>query len=333
MTIMNEADYTTISLEKLPLDENIDIGNIYTPDYFKQFGLVAYTSDTVDETEMVGGYFQPIENLTKPYQYFVYLAEPFTFTLPTFKKAENSTLAFQPPPPAVVPPPPTVEPAENTKSSFMFDFSKLKNMILKPEYQDKPPVIDPPVAVAEPVQLPPVLPTATTTIDPSLNTITQPDTPKIEETKPDSGITPTPESPKKSLLYMKIKHKDSSHPFQKKTVQEIIDFYKDKPRTIDMFQNHLTYVLVESVIKDIHIGLLYLLKTFGLMVKTINLQSCYHINQRYVYLDNTGFVIVGKDDMKNQETKLRQMMKECIQTLVGDSKIEHTYLYKEYMNK
>ena len=311
-------------------DENGDFKKVYA--HFLLYHLRFLPHDK----KMSGGYWQRVDDLTIPYQYFVKFIEnnPASYLMASLFKKKI------PPAPAPTTPP--------TSSSSIF------SIFSKSTKQPPPPSPTPPTSSSSIFSIfsksttpPPQPPDTNDTTPPPDDTTPPPDntTPPPDNTTPppdtnDTTPPPNDDTTPPEQNVMKIKKIVNQIPLYNiendvngKNIKEIFNMYKNKETTLEDFEIGVNYDIMEKITTDIKKQLIFFLKEYHLIFKEINQKCIYNINDTHVIIDMSSLFKMPDDDLnfkkehENNMNKLKEFVKEMLQNEFD--KIKKTKIEKE----
>ena len=343
VTTENELQETENLLDsymvfKLENRDDIDIKLIYTPILFHHLGLTAFISlnktSEQNSVNITGGYFQPIEKLTIPFKFFVYLIEknPLSLAIKNINFKSNST----------------AKPASDDKSNQNGDYSNTK--IFSEDKKMEP-------STQQPVENKPKIPqsnsknifdfSAITNLfaskkespqhiepvkEPSIEPVKEPSIEPVQE------LSTVLEENYREKINIKIKRNDFIEDrlyiidgLNGKTLREILNEYKNKPKTIEDFQyTGINYIILERIIVDIFSQLELLLNELNVIFTEINEDFIYNLNERHVLLNSSNLKYIGNDIniINTERENNKKKLNELVRRITGNEKFENTKVYK-----
>lgn len=343
VTTENELQETENLLDsymvfKLENRDDIDIKLIYTPILFHHLGLTAFISlnktSEQNSVNITGGYFQPIEKLTIPFKFFVYLIEknPLSLAIKNINFKSNSTAQTASDDKSnqngdysntkifsedKKMEPSTQQPVENkpkipqSNSKNIFDFSAITNLFASKK--ESPQHI-------EPVK------------EPSIEPVKEPSIEPVQE------LSTVLEENYREKINIKIKRNDFIEDrlyiidgLNGKTLREILNEYKNKPKTIEDFQyTGINYIILERIIVDIFSQLELLLNELNVIFTEINEDFIYNLNERHVLLNSSNLKYIGNDIniINTERENNKKKLNELVRRITGNEKFENTKVYK-----
>ena len=311
---------------KLENRDDIDIKLIYTPIFFHHLGLTAFISYKNNfQNEMTGGYSQPIENLTVPFRYFVYLVDknPLTLAIQNFKF--ESKHQEQP-----------IVSGETSKQNGIFSITKNFNSDKKNIQSTPIQHVTQELPHKEPINIFDFS-AFTDLFAPKKESLEQPITEPIQELIPEQ--TPTLEENEQSVkeqLIIKIeKNEIIEEPLlydnlNGKSLKDILNEYKNKPKTIEDFQvSGINYNILERIVVDIFSQLELLLNELNIVFTEINEDFIYNINEKHVLLDSYHLKYIGNDLTKIEEerTNNKIILNNLVKRITGNERFENTKVF------
>ena len=343
VTTENESQETENLLDsymdfKLENRDDIDIKLVYTPIFFHHLGLTAFISlnktSEQNSVNITGGYYQPIEKLTVPFKFFVYLIEknPLSLAIKNINFKPNSTDQTAPDDKSKQngdysntkifsedkkQEPSAQQSVENkpkipqSNSKNIFDFSAITNLFASKK--ESPQHIEPIKELSnEPVQ------------ELSNEPVQEPST-VLEEND-------------REKINIKIKRNDFIEDrlyiidgLNGKTLRVILNEYKNKPKTIEDFQyTGINYIILERIIVDIFSQLELLLNELNVIFTEINEDFIYNLNERHVLLNSSNLKYIGNDIniINTERENNKKKLNELVRRITGNEKFENTKIYK-----
>ena len=343
VTTENELQETENLLDsymvfKLENRDDIDIKLIYTPILFHHLGLTAFISlnktSEQNSVNITGGYFQPIEKLTIPFKFFVYLIEknPLSLAIKNINFKSNST----------------AQTASDDKSKQNGDYSNTK--IFSEDKKQEP-------SAQQSVENKPKIPQsysknifdfsaitnlfASKTESPQhIEPVKEPSIEPVQElsNEPVQELSTVLEENYREKINIKIKRNDFIEDrlyiidgLNGKTLREILNEYKNKPKTIEDFQyTGINYIILERIIVDIFSQLELLLNELNIIFTEINEDFIYNLNERHVLLNSSNLKYIGNDIniINTERTNNKKKLNELVRRITGNEKFENTKVYK-----
>lgn len=326
-------------------DENGDFKKVYA--HFLLYHLRFLPHDK----KMSGGYWQRVDDLTIPYQYFVKFIEnnPASYLMASlFKKKIPPAPAPTTPPPTSLSssssifsifskstkqPPPSPTPTPPTSSSLIFSiFSKSTTpQPQPPDTNDTTPPPPPDDDTPDDTTQPP--PPDDDTQPPPPDDTTQP-LPPSPPPNDDNDTTPPEQNVMKiKKIVNQIPLYNIENDVNGKNIKEIFNMYKNKETTLEDFEIGVNYDIMEKITTDIKKQLTFFLKEYHLIFKEINQEYVYNINDTHVIIDMNSLFKMPDDDLnfkkehENNMNKLKEFVKEMLQNEFD--KIKKTKIEKE----
>ena len=303
---------------------DIDIKLIYTPLYFHTVGLTA----EIVSKPMKGGYYQKYEDLTFPFKYVVWMVEknPISIMIHNYLKPLDTnddsffkkiTNMFKSP-----------KPDENYHEDNEVESSDSDQEEAQEEAQEEVQAVQE-EETQEEVQ--------EEKTQEEVQKETQEEVQEEAKEEPELNIQSFSNSLSTNNIIIKIEMKPDIKN-NGKTLTEIIQEYKQLPRTIESIpESGITYALLEKIVFDIYSQLLFLMETYNMIYSEFREDFIFNINDKYIILDIEKLIYLGPSENITAEkisensisfSNFIQKLKYADIIVTNDNVIENTNVEK-----